>query len=143
MTKPPTGQVTGLENIHPPKVTDEDRKRAMRTVTGNAHDADDARLLLQMLGLIEDPDAPCLDPDPSTYGKRRCRCDGCREAATAYRRAGREEGRFYKEPKEHGSFSTYTNYGCRCDPCRVANREHVRRYREKRLARQADARRAG
>ncbi len=85
------------------------------------------------------------------YKNLRCRCDDCREAATAYLReqtavpcaagCGRNVWGRYRpgamcrtciaeamRTAEHGTESRYTNSGCRCGPCtRAANSARAER----------------
>ncbi len=72
----------------------------------------------------------------SSYINRRCRCDPCREASAAYRRAWKAR----KVPAKqvpHGTTNGYDNYLCRCDECRAASAAYKRAYRARR--RRADA----
>lgn len=116
----------------PPPVSEEDQERARRYVAGRAKDAADASLLLQMLGLLETAPKPCAKPSASRYNKGRCRCPGCRQASREYQAQGRAEGRFYQEPKVHGTYSTYCNYRCRCDECKAAAKAFKSAYYERR-----------
>lgn len=61
----------------------------------------------------------------STYYNKKCRCDLCKAAASAYRKSLKAKG---LEPgdKRHGSVNGYFGWGCRCDLCSAAMGEYVR-----------------
>jgi hypothetical protein len=60
-----------------------------------------------------------------TYTNRRCRCDKCRAAWTAYcmdlRRRRREKAESGLISVPHGTDGGYGNYHCRCFRCRLAH----------------------
>jgi hypothetical protein len=77
--------------------------------------------------------------------RKGCRCDLCRQAATATHRyyidrsrARRIEvdGRLVAPvgDERHGKPSTYINEGCRCPPCADAHRAHKAAFKAKRWA---------
>ena len=84
--------------------------------------------------------------NPSTY-QAGCRCDDCRAANTAKRKAQHDEwlarrveidGRMvaaWAPAEAHGRESTYANLGCRCDPCTEAGaRKNARHHAKRREA---------
>jgi hypothetical protein len=70
---------------------------------------------------------------PSMYSKG-CRCEPCRECATAQKRLRRTTARLLGVPAgaKHGTASTYGVYHCRCELCARAQAEKNRQYRLKR-----------
>lgn len=69
-----------------------------------------------------------------TYAKYRgdrCRCDPCREAASAQKRKWRTkpDKRRPRPELPHGVYAKYRG-GCRCDECRAAARERARTWTE-------------
>lgn len=128
--------MSDVKDLRPvPEVSEADQGRARRYVASSAKDADDAKLLLQMLGLIETPPSRCSSPSVNNYNKGRCSCDGCRAAAVERQTEGRRSGRYYQgEPKVHGTWSTYCNYRCRCAPCKAAASARRRQYAERKKA---------
>lgn len=74
----------------------------------------------------------------SSYNNHGCRCDPCRAAATAARRAWRRSlaDRPFRDVP-HGAWSGYAHWGCHCDPCTAAGRKAAAAYRARRLARTA------
>ncbi len=69
-----------------------------------------------------------------------CRCDECRDAVNAYRRARKAKRRAQGldrihpgdgDPR-HGTLNAYANLLCRCDECRAAQREYERGRRARR-----------
>ena len=58
----------------------------------------------------------------SGYSKG-CRCDDCKSANKAYRKAWAERRR---ASIPHGTTNGYANYGCRCDPCKAAHSARVK-----------------
>lgn len=75
-----------------------------------------------------------------SYGRysNGCRCEGCREAKSAYMRQKRDTRQMNRTPvkgpygttrwiamdvpaNRHGTIWAYQEKGCRCDPCRHRN----------------------
>ena len=57
------------------------------------------------------------------YGGRKCRCDDCTQAYSAYcaeQQKKRVERGLPEGDSRHGTKNGYINYGCRCGSCRVA-----------------------
>lgn len=67
------------------------------------------------------------EPTRSCYATHRCRCDGCRQAQSAYQN-GWKEAVTPEDVPEHGIASSYRNYGCRCEPCTAAHSRANREY---------------
>lgn len=120
-------------------------RKAALTVAARATNADDCRTLLDMLGLLDQPQAkrkpgrPPVDHGhghPDTYQKG-CRCGACRDAnrvRCAQQRAARAKNPAAADRAGHGKASTYKNYGCRCTPCSKANTAVVTAYKARRRA---------
>lgn len=77
-----------------------------------------------------------------------CRCDRCRKANTDRARARRQRlrelrqfvgGRWISPYAEHGTLNGYGNWQCRCWPCTDAHTVNLRRLRDARKKRNADA----
>ena len=71
------------------------------------------------------------------FSGEKCRCDLCREAATAYSREKRRQNR--ENPPEnliHGRNNTYSYFGCRCRPCTDAALAHLKKYATSEKSRQ-------
>lgn len=128
-------------------------RKAVLAVAAHARDADDCRLLLDMLGITPSrpkrkPGRPSVDHghgDRRTYQKG-CRCSDCREAFRLY--AVELRAKWKDDPSSanragHGKSTTYRNHGCRCDACREANRIAVNEYRARRRSRAALAETGG
>ena len=64
-----------------------------------------------------------------TYKRRKCRCEDCCAANTAYVRGqrARRTANGTTAAYTHGTPSAYSN-GCRCDPCTDAHRDYMREY---------------
>jgi hypothetical protein len=132
-----------------------DTRRAAVAAADRAHDADDLRLLLAMLGLAEPKPnrqggrgRPPVDHGHGhyrTYAKG-CRCAACRKANSeqwAQQVAERSQDPSAADRAGHGKPSTYKNYGCRCTACRAANTADVNAYRARRRERTALAETGG
>jgi hypothetical protein len=77
--------------------------------------------------------------DDFPHGEQRgysssCRCDECRAAHAAYRRARRTWLKQHAPAKQvpHGTIGGYHNYGCRCDECRQVAATYNREYNARR-----------
>ena len=76
------------------------------------------------------------------FSTAQCRCDLCRQAATAYSREKRRQHR--ENPPEnlvHGRTNTYSYFGCRCRACKDAMLAHLAKYPPSEASRQARNRR--
>lgn len=120
-------------------------RKVLLVVADHARDADDCRLLLDMLGITapkpkRKPGRPPVDHghgDHRTYHKG-CRCNDCREANRAYQaelRARRHNDPYSADRAGHGKSSTYRNHACRCDECTAAHTADCNAYRARRRAR--------
>lgn len=127
--------------------------RATLTVAAHAHDANDCRLLLDMLGITppkpkRKPGRPSVEHghgDHRTYHKG-CRCDACREAFRLYAAELRAKWRSdpsYADRAGHGKATTYRNHGCRCAKCTTAHSAECSAARARRRARAALAETGG
>ncbi|MDP4501007.1 hypothetical protein [Nonomuraea turcica] len=107
-------------------------------IAGHAHDANDLRLLLDILGLASGQEAPdqyvtstaglASMATGANHGTFRayvagCRCDECRAKNAAEMRKHRR--RAANDPTRadragHGKANTYKNHACRCDACKTA-----------------------
>lgn len=61
----------------------------------------------------------------SAYTNRGCRCDECRAANRAYKRAWearRQKPVLAQDSPLHGTVNGHKHYGCRCEPCVEAKR---------------------
>ncbi|MFE9448361.1 hypothetical protein [Streptomyces sp. NPDC006739] len=126
--------------------TPDQQHAAALFVASQAHDADDCRALLAMLGLTPTPKRKRGRPrgnhghgHPARYAQG-CRCPECR-AANADRCRGLQERRV-ADPEAadragHGNASTYQNYGCRCRPCTEANSAKSLAYKQAQRAKRA------
>ncbi|NUR65980.1 MAG: hypothetical protein HOQ47_09475 [Streptomyces sp.] len=116
-------------------------RKLMLVVAAHANDADDCRLLLDMLGMTpprqkRKPGRPSVDHghgDRRTYQKG-CRCAACREAFRLY--AASLRAKWKSDPTSadragHGKPSTYKNHGCRCELCSKANSADVAAFRRR------------
>ncbi len=125
----------------------DEKKRAALYTASQARDVDDARELLDALGLLpaepkRGPGRPRGEYDhghPTRYAQG-CRCTKCR-AANAERCRGQQERRV-ADPEAadragHGNASTYQNYGCRCRPCTDANSAKSAAYKAARRPKRA------
>jgi hypothetical protein len=115
----------------------------LERVAGHARDADDLRLILDILGLrpAHVPAPPVVKPLPEirVHGRMRaymagCRCAECRAKNAAERRKHRARSKadpFRADRAGHGKANTYKNHDCRCDACREAHArwqaEHLKR----------------
>jgi hypothetical protein len=73
----------------------------------------------------------------SAYNNYGCRCERCRAASTAARRAWVEslqDRQFADVP--HGTPSGYRNWGCRCEPCSLVRATEARAQQLKKRASQ-------
>jgi hypothetical protein len=126
--------------------TPDPTRKAALTVADHAHNADECRELLAMLGIT--PSQPKrIGRPPITRGhgdyrtyRKGCRCDVCREDHRRQSREDRQERA--KDPAAadragHGNASTYKNYACRCEPCTTAHSAYLAEGRARRRARAA------
>jgi hypothetical protein len=128
-------------SIHPKPGKNATRDVAL-VVAGRARDAQDLRLMLDMIGLLPKRATPSnrrVLGDDVGHGRYRmyaagCRCDACRAKNTEMKRKARASAK--KDPSRadragHGKANTYKNHGCRCDACREAHArwqaEHIKR----------------
>lgn len=66
----------------------------------------------------------------SSYSKRGCRCDTCREANRVRGVTWRQKVRGGPIPDHvHGTYGGYTNWGCRCVSCSLIARITMRKPR--------------
>jgi hypothetical protein len=71
----------------------------------------------------------------SAYNNYGCRCEACRAAATAARRAWVEslrDRKFAEVP--HGTASGYRNWGCRCGQCSRVRASEARTQQDRKRA---------
>ncbi len=109
---------------------------------GCARDADDCRLLLDMLGVLQtlpqttrrarQPRPPQANHRPGVRSYRSgCRCDPCKVENAAAQQRLRERGKADPSRADragHGKASTYKNHCCRCDDCRAAHAAYMAEY---------------
>ncbi|MGO8882754.1 MAG: hypothetical protein ACLPUO_01680 [Streptosporangiaceae bacterium] len=71
----------------------------------------------------------------SAYNNYGCRCELCRTAASAARRAWAEslQDRPFAEVP-HGTASGYRNWGCRCERCSLVRAAEVREEQQRKRA---------
>lgn len=123
-------------------MTDQTDRRAALTVADRAHDAEDLKLLLDVLGLVDALTTRReLPREESRHGTQRtytkgCRCDDCRAANSERCRTRRYRSK--NDPTRadragHGKQNTYKNHACRCQACCAAHSAamapYLRQYR--------------
>ena len=125
-------------------------RKIMLVVADHAHNADDCRLLIDMIGITlpkpkRRPGRPPVDHghgDHRTYAKG-CRCAACRDANRIHHaelRATWKADPSSADRAGHGKPSTYKNHGCRCEKCTAANTAAVLAYKARRRAALAEIR---
>jgi hypothetical protein len=70
----------------------------------------------------------------SMYNHRGCRCETCRSANAASKKALRRVNSLRLQDAPHGSVNAYLNWGCRCEPCKAAHSANLKDRRARGLA---------